>query len=117
MGNQKCKFFELINLCSCFSVIPIFNLTSCKTSTQIDVKFVHNEEYGGCTALISPDEFNKKGFCFGDGLKFCFKEIGVEGVFENVPYYNGFYVENGKPIFIILTNYLYFTIKNCSYDL
>ncbi len=117
MGNKKHKFFELINLCSCFSIIPIFNLTSCTTSTQIDVKFIHNEEYGGCSALITPEEFNKKGFCFGDGLKLSFREPGVDIVFENVPYYNGFYVQNGEPIFTLLTDYLYFTIRNCPYDL
>ncbi len=117
MSKQKRKFFGLINLCSCFGIIPIFNLTSCTAPTQIDVKFVHNQEYGGCNALITLEEFNKKGFYFGDELKLCFKEVGAKGIFENIPFFNEFYVEIGQPIFTLLPNNLYFTIKNSPYDL
>lgn len=67
-------------------------------------EILHDEKFGGVYAKISIDDFNKKGFKYGDS---------VDVVFSNgkklldIPYYNGYYVEMDNPLVVGYPGYEY----------
>ena len=60
---------------------------------------------------ISQQSFESLGFAFGDSCNVAFSN-GVS--YEDVPYYNGYYVKNGKPIIVAYpsSSYILFTLNN-----
>jgi len=59
-----------------------------------DCAIEHDVKYGNINAMISIDDFHALGFEFGDSLNVAFSN-GYK--MEDLPYYNGFYVDIGDP--------------------
>lgn len=62
-----------------------------------DCPLVYNPEKAGIVFQISIDAFNALGFSYGDSVDLSFSN----GFFmEDIPYYNGYYVETGQPLLV-----------------
>ncbi len=62
-----------------------------------DYEIFHDEKYGGVYTKISIEDFNEKGFNFGDSVDVKFSN-GNELL--DIPYYNGYYVDYEKPLLV-----------------
>ena len=100
-------------------IIPLtFVVSSCKqkddsSDDQKDVVLtdcsIHrDDEFGGAFIDISIEDFNNKGFKFGDSLNLTFTN-GVK--YEDIGYYSGYYVPAGKELVVGYPGYDY--IKFC----
>ena len=65
---------------------------------------IHEPEFGGVYIKITIDDFNKKGFAYGDSVDVVFSN-GYK--LEDVPYYNGYYVDAGEALLIAYPGYDY----------
>ena len=59
-----------------------------------DCAIEHDVKYGNINAMISIDDFHALGFEFGDSVNVAFSNGYT---MEDLPYYNGFYVDIGDP--------------------
>ena len=64
----------------------------------------HELEFGGVYIEIKIDDFNNLGFKYGDSVRVEFSN-GFK--LEDVPYYNGYYVDAGSPLLIAYPGYDY----------
>lgn len=64
----------------------------------------HEPEFGGVYIEISIDDFNGLGFEYGDSVDVVFSN-GYR--LEDIPYYNGYYVDAGQPLLIAYPGYEY----------
>ena len=65
-------------------------------------RIIDIDEFGAALMEWTPEEFSEKGFEFGDTVDLAFSN----GFFlENVPYYNGFYVQIGEPVVVSYPTY------------
>ena len=64
----------------------------------------HEPEFGGVYIKMTIDEFNKLGFVYGDSVKVAFSNGYT---LEDVPYYNGYYVDAGEALLIAYPGYDY----------
>lgn len=64
----------------------------------------HEEEFGGIYIKMTIDEFNDAGFRYGDSVDVVFSN-GAR--LDDVPYYNGYYVEAGQPLLVAYPGYDY----------
>ena len=65
---------------------------------------IHETEFGGVYLKMTIDEFNSKGFKYGDSVDVTFSN-GYE--LEDIPYYNGYYVDAGEALLIAYPGYDY----------
>ena len=72
-----------------------------------DAGIIHEPEFGGAYIKLTIDEFNELGYEYGDSVRVEFSN----GYIMDVPYYNGYYVENGAPLLVAYPGYDY--IKAC----
>ncbi len=70
--------------------------------TDLDVK--HETEFGGVYIVMTIDDFNKVGFKYGDSVDVEFSN-GYK--LEDIPYYNGYYVDAGEALLIAYPGYDY----------
>lgn len=70
-----------------------------------------DEKFNSATVNFSPEEFNTLGFSLGDSCNVLFSN-GYK--LNDVPYYNGFYVKNAKPVIVSYpgNDYLIVTLNN-----
>ncbi|MBR6322964.1 MAG: tyrosine-protein phosphatase, partial [Lachnospiraceae bacterium] len=68
----------------------------------------HEEEFGGVYIHLTIDDFNALGYVYGDSVDINFSN-GYK--LENIPYYNGYYTNNGEPLLVAYPGYPY--IKVC----
>ena len=95
-----------------------FTVMSCKQKEQqkedqkdivlSDYSIHRDDEFGGAFIDISIQDFNGRGFKFGDSLKLSFSN-GVN--YEDIGYYSGYYVPAGKELVVGYPGYDY--IKFC----
>ncbi len=64
----------------------------------------HETEFGGVYLKMTIDEFNALGFKYGDSVDVTFSN-GYK--LEDIPYYNGYYVDAGQPLLIAYPGYDY----------
>lgn len=64
----------------------------------------HETEFGGVYITIKIDDFNALGFKYGDSVDVEFSN-GYK--LEDIPYYNGYYVDAGQPLLIAYPGYDY----------
>ena len=64
----------------------------------------HEPEFGGVYIKMTIDDFNKLGFKYGDSVKVQFSNGYT---LEDVPYYNGYYVDAGEALLIAYPGYDY----------
>ncbi len=72
------------------------------------VAIQHELEFGGVYIEMTIDDFNKLGFKYGDSVKVVFSNGYT---LDDIPYYNGYYVDAGQPLLIAYPGYDY--IKAC----
>ena len=84
---------------------------SSKSSILENCAIHHDDEFGGAYIDISIDDFNKKGFTFGDSVSLTFV-TGLEVVtYEDLGYFSGYYVPAGQELLVGYKGYDY--IKCC----
>ncbi|MBR2600279.1 MAG: tyrosine-protein phosphatase [Erysipelotrichaceae bacterium] len=97
---------------SLLAMILLFSFTACKQDDDVPAirksKIAHETEFGGVYIKTTIEEFNRKGFMFGDSVDVSFSDGQL---LEDVPYYNGYYVESGELILVGYPGYPY--IKIC----
>lgn len=69
---------------------------------------MHEDEFGGVYIKITIDDFNAYGFEYGDSLNVSFSNGHM---LAGIPYYNGYYTNNGEPLLVAYPGYPY--IKAC----
>lgn len=69
-----------------------------------DLGVIHEPEFGGVYIKMTIDEFNAQGFIYGDSVKV---EFSNGYVMEDLPYYNGYYVDAGEPLLVAYPGYDY----------
>ena len=83
------------------AVLLLAALTGCsgkgkdKTVTTGDVGVVKDTEFGNIYLDLTIEEFNKKGFAFGDSIDVTFSNGYT---LEDIPYYSGYYVPVGAAL-------------------
>ncbi len=73
-----------------------------------NINVSHDEKFGGIYINITIDDFNNKGFKFGDSVNVKFSN---DYELKDIPYYNGYYVEIGELEMVGYPGYPY--IKVC----
>ena len=83
-------------------------LTSCKKKEEplkvSGLETIHETEFGGVYLKMTIDDFNKLGFEYGDSIDLEFSN-GYK--LEDIPYYNGYYVDAGEALLIAYPGYDY----------
>lgn len=69
-----------------------------------DLAVKHETEFGGVYIVITIDDFNALGFEYGDSVDVVFSSGYT---LEDIPYYNGYYVDAGDPLLIAYPGYEY----------
>ena len=87
----------------------ILLLSGCQKKEEVlpsieDYPIEHEEEFGGVYIKISIDDFNELGFEYGDSVNVYF-DNGYK--LEDLPYYNGYYVDPGQPLLVGYPGYEY----------
>ena len=75
-----------------------------KTPSVEGLETIHETEFGGVYLKMTIDDFNKLGFSYGDSVDLEFSN-GYK--LEDLPYYNGYYVDAGQPLLIAYPGYDY----------
>lgn len=90
----------------CLMILSLFTIASCG-SDDLELnnqKISHETKFGGIYIEITIDDFNKKGFSYGDSLEIEFSN-GYK--LEDLPYYNGYYTNVGEPLLVGYPGYPY----------
>ena len=69
-----------------------------------NVAIEHEPEFGGVYIAMTIDDFNNLGFVYGDSVDVVFSN-GYK--LEDIPYYNGYYVDAGQPLLVAYPGYDY----------
>ena len=89
-------------------LIPVFADTTDSVPVSSDLAIMHEEEFGGIYLGLTIEEFNSLGYAYGDSVTVRFSN-GYE--LPGIPYYNGFYAQNGDALLVAYPGYPY--IKAC----
>ena len=94
-----------------FIPFVLFTTVSCaKTDKKLEVKDIlvkHETEFDSIYITLTIDEFKGKGFKFGDSVNVSFSNGDV---FEDVPFYDGYYTQTGEVGLIGYQGYPYITL-------
>lgn len=97
---------------SLLAMMLLFSFAACQQEDDVPTirksKIEHETEFGGVYIKTTIEDFNRKGFMFGDSVDVAFSDGQL---LEDVPYYNGYYVESGELILVGYPGYPY--IKIC----
>ena len=69
-----------------------------------DLAIIHEPEFGGVYIKMTIEDFNALGFAYGDSVTVAFSNGYT---LEGLPYYNGYYTQNGHPLLIAYPGYDY----------
>ena len=87
------------------ALIILASATGCgggKRPGPVTGTIVHEPEFGGVYISYTIDEFNALGYVYGDSVDILFSN-GYE--LTDIPYYNGFYTENGQLLLVAYPGY------------
>ena len=88
-----------------FIIAGMILISAC--GSKLDVKnldTIHELEFGGIYLTMTIDDFNKKGFNYGDSVDIEFTN-GYK--VNDIPYYNGYYVDAGETLLVGYPGYDY----------
>ena len=94
----------------CLLLALLLVMTGCQNSepqkdmTVKGLPVIHETEFGGVYIKMTIDEFNALGYEYGDSVRV---EFSTGYVLEDIPYYNGYYVDAGQPLLIAYPGYDY----------
>jgi len=99
----------VLMLCACGQKTPERPEESTSAADEVlpvleDYPTQHETEFGGVYIEITIDDFNKLGFNYGDSVDVSFSNGYT---LEDIPYYNGYYVDAGQPLLIAYPGYEY----------
>ena len=87
------------------TIMTIFLLSACKNNKALKkLAIEHETEFGGIYIKKSIEDFNNSGFKFGDSVNISFSN--GKNV-NDVPYYNGYYVDAGEQVLVGYPGYPY----------
>ncbi|MBQ9520215.1 MAG: tyrosine-protein phosphatase [Acholeplasmatales bacterium] len=90
---------------SLFIFIGLFLISSCSGRLEVkNLDTIHEMEFGGIYLTITIDDFNNKGFNYGDSVDIEFTN-GYK--VNDIPYYNGYYVDAGETLLVGYPGYDY----------
>ena len=106
---DKKAFFSRRHLLIALILVLCMGLAACSGKKQEEPKLEgcaiqHEPEFGGVYIEMSIDDFNSLGFKYGDSVKVVFSNGYT---LEDIPYYNGYYVDAGQPLLIAYPGYDY----------
>lgn len=88
-----------------FMLMMLLMVSSCSSKPKIeDYDIIHELEFGGVYIKIEIDDFNELGFAYGDSVNVEFSN-GYK--VEDIPYYNGYYVDAGETLLVGYPGYDY----------
>ena len=94
---------KLIGLLFTFMLMIV--LASCGNDVKLEnYEVMHETEFGGVYIKIEIDDFNELGFEFGDSVDIEFTN-GYK--VNDIPYYNGYYVDAGETLLVGYPGYEY----------
>jgi len=70
----------------------------------VNLSLIHEPEFGGVYLTMTIDDFNALGYRYGDSVRV---EFSNGYTLEDLPYYNGYYVDAGDPLLIAYPGYDY----------
>ena len=106
------KTLLFVTLLSLFTVAGCKNNKEEKESKLLEnCSIHHDDEFGGAYIDISIENFNKKGFAFGDSVSLTFTTGSNKVVYDDLGYYSGYYVPAGQELLVGYKGYDY--IKCC----
>ena len=79
------------------ALVPLFAITGCDKPCFKNANIEHEIEFGGVYAHRTIEEFNNLGFTYGDSVDVSFSN-GYQ--LKDLPYFNGYYVDAGKPLLV-----------------
>lgn len=86
--------------------LPMILLCSCGTKIS-HVAIEHELEFGGIYIKETIEDFNNKGFAFGDSVDVKFSNGYT---LKDLPYYNGYYVDAGEALLVGYPGYDYIKV-------
>ena len=93
------------------AVLVLGSMTACAEKEEVgkpvkieDLATQHETEFGGVYIEVTIDDFNDLGFTYGDSVNVVFSNGYT---LEDIPYYNGYYVDAGEPLLIAYPGYDY----------
>ena len=106
--DKRKRSFRIVLIAALILALCI-GLSACSGKKDEDPKIEgfaiqHEPEFGGVYIEITIDDFNQLGFVYGDSVKVVFSNGYT---LEDVPYYNGYYVDAGQPLLIAYPGYEY----------
>ena len=88
-----------------FTFVSMILLASCGNDVKLEnYDVMHETEFGGVYIKIEIDDFNELGFEFGDSVDIEFTN-GYK--VNDIPYYNGYYVDAGETLLVGYPGYEY----------
>ena len=101
---MKKKTIKITALVVCTAIILSLSVgcSGSKKQEPVTGTIVHELEFGGAYISYTIDEFNALGFVYGDSVNIHFSN-GYE--LNDIPYYNGYYTENGQPLLVAYPGY------------
>ena len=108
--EKGCRILKLV-----LSVLIMISfLSACKSDNSITAT-IHKDAKFDCADLdLKEEDFTKAGFEFGDSLNI---EFSNGEKYEDVPYYNGYYVKTGRTVVVSYPKNDYVLIANNNSDL
>ena len=94
-------------------LMSLLFLTSCTKDKEDDplsvrdLEIEHEEEFGGIYVKMTIEDFNELGFAYGDSVDVSF-DNGYS--LEDIPYFNGYYVNAGEPLLVGYPGYDYIKV-------
>lgn len=96
-------------LCLLLSLSLLVSFAACGkkdagAEAAVNLSLIHEPEFGGVYLTMTIDDFNARGFQYGDSVRV---EFSNGYTLEDLPYYNGYYVDTGDPLLIAYPGYDY----------
>ena len=96
-------------LCLLLSLSLLVSFAACGkkdagAEAAVNLSLIHEPEFGGVYLTMTIDDFNARGFQYGDSVRVAFSNGYI---LEDLPYYNGYYVDAGDPLLIAYPGYDY----------